>query len=101
MLTEGRYYFAKQLRCTNSVCRAGPGGPGGPGGQSPAKGLSESLGQLSLEGGAGPGLGLARDQVARLQEAAAPPGDQHQTSAMDRFMQMKTQQELDNISCNH
>ena len=87
--------------CTNSVCRAGPGGPGGPGGQSPAKALSECLGQLSLEGGAGPGLGLGRDQVTRLQEAAAPPGGQHQTSAMDRFMEMKTKQELDNISCNH
>lgn len=54
-------------------------------------------------------LGLSQDQVNTLHDAACVPGvptsgqghDPHQTSAMDRYMEMKTQQDLDNISCNH
>ena len=50
-------------------------------------------------------LGLSQDQVNTLHDAAGVSAsgqghEPHQTSAMDRYMQMKTQQDLDNISCN-
>ena len=51
-------------------------------------------------------LGLSQDQVNTLHDAAGVSAtgqghDPHHTSAMDRYMEMKTQQDLDNISCNH
>ena len=46
-------------------------------------------------------LGLSQDQVNTLHEAAGHGHEPHQTSAMNRYMEMKTQHELDNISCNH
>ena len=77
--------------------------------RSPEKQLSEALSAMSVRDARSRPLGLSQDQVNTLHDAACAPGgpntgqghDPHQTSAMDRYMEMKTQQDLDNISCNH
>ena len=66
--------------------------------------LSESMSQLSVndEKSNPRPLGLSQDQVNRLQAEAGMCATQPpQSSAMDRYMEMKTKQELDNITCNH
>ena len=68
--------------------------------------LSEALSNMSVRDARARPLGLSQDQVNTLHDAACAPStgqghDPHQTSAMDRYMEMKTQQDLDNISCNH
>jgi len=66
--------------------------------------LSESMSQLSVndEKSNPRPLGLSQDQVNRLQAEAGMCATQPpQTSAMDRYMETKTKQELDNITCNH
>ena len=66
--------------------------------------LSESMSQLSVndEKYHPQPLGLSQDQVNKLQaEAGVSSSQPPQTSAMDRYMEMKTKQELDNIDCNH
>ena len=77
--------------------------------RSPEKQLSEALSAMSVGDARSRPLGLSQDQVNTLHDAACAPGgpitgqghDPHQTSAMDRYMEMKTKQELDNITCNH
>ena len=80
---------------------------------SSEKQLSDSLSKLSMSDKDRRSLGLSQDQVNILQDAAhlaksigVEAGGHHQddgqhSSAMDRYMQMKTQQDLDSITCNH
>ena len=82
---------------------------------STEKQLSDSLSKLSMSDKDRRSLGLSQDQVNILQDAAhlaksigVEAGGHHQhqddgqhSSAMDRYMQMKSQQDLDSITCNH
>ena len=82
---------------------------------SSEKQLSDSLSKLSMSDKDRRSLGLSQDQVNILQDAAhlaksigVEAGGHHQhqddgqhSSPMDRYMQMKSQQDLDSITCNH
>ena len=45
----------------------------------------------------GRALNLSEEQVNTLKEAAGP----EEPSAMDKYLAMKTKQELDSINCSH
>ena len=47
----------------------------------------------------GRGLHLSQEQVNTLQEVAGQK--EKEPTAMDKYLAMKTKQELDNISCTH
>ena len=66
--------------------------------KSPEKSLESSLSRLSVkEGGHGRSLHLSEEQVNTLKDAAGP----EEPSAMDKYLAMKTKQDLENISCSH
>ena len=64
--------------------------------KSPEKSLESSLSRLSVKEG-GRALNLSEEQVNTLKEAAGP----EEPSAMDKYLAMKTKQELDSINCSH
>ena len=64
--------------------------------KSPEKSLESSLSRLSVKEG-GRALNLSEEQVNTLKEAAGP----EEPSAMDKYLAMKTKQDLENISCSH
>ena len=64
--------------------------------KSPEKSLESSLSRLSVKEGGRP-LHLSEEQVNTLKDAAGPD----EPSAMDKYLAMKTKQELENISCSH
>ena len=64
--------------------------------RSPEKSLENSLSRLSVKD-EGRGLHLSQGQVDTLQDVAA----QQEPSAMDKYLAMKTKQDLDSISCSH
>ena len=65
--------------------------------RSPEKSLENSLSRLSVKD-EGRGLHLSQGQVDTLQDVAA---QQQEPSAMDKYLAMKTKQDLDSISCSH
>ena len=71
--------------------------------RSPEKQLTESISKLSVSDVKSRPLGLSQDQVDTLQHAAHGGADQghDNVSAMDKYLQMKTQQEMDSIQCSH
>ena len=62
--------------------------------RSPEKSLESSLSRLSVKDGGRP-LHLSEEQVNTLKDVAVEP------SAMDKYLAMKTKQDLDSISCSH
>ena len=64
--------------------------------RSPEKSLESSLSRLSVKEGGRP-LHLSEEQVNTLKDVAGA----EEPSAMDKYLAMKTKQDLDNISCSH
>ena len=65
--------------------------------RSPEKSLESSLSRLSVKDGGRP-LHLSEEQVNTLKDVA---GAEPEPSAMDKYLSMKTKQDLENISCSH
>ena len=61
--------------------------------RSPEKSLESSLSRLSVKDGRP--MHLSEEQVNTLKDVAVEP------SAMDKYLAMKTKQDLDSISCSH
>ena len=57
-----------------------------------------SLSRLSVKD-SGRALQLSEEQVNTLKDVAGPGAEE--PSAMDKYLAMKTKQDLDNISCSH
>ena len=64
--------------------------------KSPEKSLESSLSRLSVKDGGRP-LHLSEEQVNTLKDVAGA----EEPSAMDKYLAMKTKQDLESISCSH